>query len=187
MSPRSKFPVGYKRCSTCREILSVALFYTREGRCKSCCTKRSGIRNRLPHVRARINTRRRAIYAAKGRTWEMNKIYAAKVAPTVRMFRSAKQRAKQSGIVFDLVIEDIIIPAVCPLLNIPIFAHKGQKGPRANSPSLDRLHPTKGYVRGNVWVISYRANAIKQNATLEELELLTLNLRHRLHPLDLQK
>lgn len=57
------------------------------------------------------------------------------------------------------------------MLDVPIVRHKGEGriGPQADSPSLDRKDPAKGYVKGNVWVISYRANAIKQDATLAEL------------------
>jgi len=47
----------------------------------------------------------------------------------------------------------------------------------AGSPSLDRINPALGYVKGNVWVISFKANAIKQNATVQELELLVNNLK----------
>jgi hypothetical protein len=39
----------------------------------------------------------------------------------------------------------------------------------ACSPSLDQLIARNGYVRGNVWVISHRANTLKSNATSEEL------------------
>lgn len=41
-----------------------------------------------------------------------------------------------------------------------------------NSPSLDRMIPALGYVASNVRVISYRANAIKRDATLDELRAL---------------
>ncbi len=41
-----------------------------------------------------------------------------------------------------------------------------------DSPSLDRLDPTKGYVRGNLTWISGRANTMKHNANLEEVEKL---------------
>jgi len=42
-----------------------------------------------------------------------------------------------------------------------------------NSPSLDRIDPTKGYVKGNVWIISHKANTFKSYATHEELKILT--------------
>ena len=38
-----------------------------------------------------------------------------------------------------------------------------------NSPSIDRLIPELGYIKGNVNVISLRANIIKNNATKDEL------------------
>lgn len=43
--------------------------------------------------------------------------------------------------------------------------------PNEDSPSIDKVIPELGYVRGNVWVISNKANRIKNNATLEELKL----------------
>ena len=49
-----------------------------------------------------------------------------------------------------------------------------------NSYSLDRIDSSKGYIPGNVWVISRRANAIKSDATLEELELLVKNLKEKI-------
>jgi hypothetical protein len=49
-----------------------------------------------------------------------------------------------------------------------------------NSPSLDRIDTSKGYVKGNVWVISWRANKLKSDATLAELESIVLALRNRL-------
>jgi len=73
---------------------------------------------------------------------------------------------------------DIEIPAVCPLLGTPLNA-SGRRFD-ANNPSIDRIIPTLGYVPGNVWVISWRANAIKHDATLEELESIVRGLRARL-------
>jgi hypothetical protein len=73
---------------------------------------------------------------------------------------------------------DIVIPACCPLLGIPLFQMRGRAGP--NSPSLDRIDPTKGYVPGNVWVISWRANQIKPDATLQELKQIVIGLEKRL-------
>ena len=84
-----------------------------------------------------------------------------------RMLRAAKCRAKEKGVPFDLSESDITIPEVCPALGIPISISPGRA--TDNSPSLDRIIPALGYVRGNVRVISNRANRIKYDATLVEL------------------
>lgn len=49
------------------------------------------------------------------------------------------------------------------------YALKGKSGPQPDSPSIDRIIPALGYVKGNVIVVSQRANTIKNNATPEEL------------------
>jgi hypothetical protein len=55
---------------------------------------------------------------------------------------------------------------VCPILGIPIIKQKGRF--KANSPSLDRVNNKKGYVKGNVQVISWQANMLKgEHMTLE--------------------
>jgi hypothetical protein len=91
------------------------------------------------------------------------------------MLCQAKKRSKKKGLSFNLEISDIQIPERCPLLGIEIW-FSGQVQTAA-SPSLDRINSALGYVKGNVWVISHRANTIKSNATLEEIELLASNLR----------
>ena len=87
------------------------------------------------------------------------------------MLKNAKIRAKQKGLDFDITIEDIVIPDVCPVLGIPLVKHFGNGVKRAqpDSPSLDRIDSTKGYVKGNVRVISWRANDLKRNATIDEV------------------
>lgn len=76
---------------------------------------------------------------------------------------------KRKNLPFNLEASDIIIPDICPVLNIPIIFTDGF-GPRDNSPSIDRIRPKLGYVKGNIAVISFRANKIKTDATLEEIE-----------------
>jgi len=84
------------------------------------------------------------------------------------MFQQARVRAKRKGVPFDLTISDVQLPAVCPILGMPLTVNDGRCG--SDSFSLDRIIPERGYVKGNVRVISFRANTIKSNATLEELK-----------------
>jgi hypothetical protein len=94
---------------------------------------------------------------------------------------SARVRAKKKNIPFDIDVSDIVVPTHCPVLGIPIFVtmRENQETKRnlPNSPSLDRIQPKLGYVRGNVQVISWRANDLKKDATLEELKALVLHLQ----------
>jgi hypothetical protein len=88
------------------------------------------------------------------------------------MLYNCRRRAGQAGVAFDLALGDIVIPEVCPALGIPLVVGAGRgKGVFApNSPSLDRVVPTIGYVKSNVRVISARANNLKNNGTPDELE-----------------
>ncbi len=95
--------------------------------------------------------------------------------PEYFMFIGARSRAREQNLPFNLVLEDIVIPAVCPLLEIPLVVAKNCH--TDNSPSLDRICPEKGYVKGNIMVISFRANTIKSDATLSELKQLIKNWR----------
>lgn len=97
------------------------------------------------------------------------------------LWATAKFRAKRKGIDFNITEEDFDLPNICPLLEIPMW--KNPEEPCANSYSLDRIDSSKGYIKGNVWVVSKRANAIKSDATLEELELLVTNLRNKINSL----
>lgn len=90
------------------------------------------------------------------------------------MFIAAKNRAKRKGIEFNIDESDIVIPEICPLLETPI-----EYGDRTNydrSPSLDRIDNNKGYVKGNIWVISQKANAMKNSATFDELVTFSKNI-----------
>lgn len=89
-----------------------------------------------------------------------------------RMLSGAKQRAKDKGLLFDIHYEDIQIPNLCPVLKIPMVPSV-DGSMTDNSPSLDRRIPYLGYTRGNVTVISMRANRIKSDATSSELNLVS--------------
>ena len=84
------------------------------------------------------------------------------------MVYSARHRAKLLDIPFDLDYEDILIPEVCPVLGIRMDLNCEEQS--RNSPSLDRIIPELGYVKGNIQVISWQANTMKNNASVEELK-----------------
>lgn len=87
--------------------------------------------------------------------------------PEKELLNCARKRAKNKGIEFDITVDDIIIPLNCPVLGVPLNINS--KGFSPDSPSLDRINSNLGYVKGNVAVISLRANKIKADATFEEL------------------
>lgn len=89
--------------------------------------------------------------------------------PEAVMLRSAKHRAKRAGLPFDLVREDIVIPEVCPVLGMPLVCNAGTGSARQDSPSLDKIIPELGYVKGNIQVISYLANVMKHDATPSQM------------------
>ncbi len=78
--------------------------------------------------------------------------------------------AKARGVKFNLTLEDIKIPKRCPVLGIPLRIFAGiLKHHPDDAVSFDRVNPKRGYVKGNVRAISWRANRIKSNATAREL------------------
>jgi hypothetical protein len=90
-----------------------------------------------------------------------------RTAPVEAMLTRARGRARRRGVPFDLQPEDVVIPARCPIFGEPLRRAAGK--PDDWSPELDRIEPARGYVRGNVIVISRRANRIKNDATIGEL------------------
>lgn len=85
------------------------------------------------------------------------------------LVHQARNRARKKSLPFDITVDDIVVPERCPLLDIPIKQNLGAKSASKNSPSLDRIIPELGYVKGNVMLISYKANSMKNNASKEEL------------------
>lgn len=79
---------------------------------------------------------------------------------------AAKHRSKTNNLEFNITKDDLSIPNNCPILGIPIFCGKGKMCD--NSPTIDRINSKKGYIKGNVQIISNRANMIKNNGTSEE-------------------
>jgi hypothetical protein len=95
--------------------------------------------------------------------------------PERRQYQRAKERAKKKGLEFSVPFAEIIWPEFCPALGVRLArAVRGESysEARENSPSLDRIDNRKGYVSGNVIVVSFRANRLKSNASLDEMQRL---------------
>jgi hypothetical protein len=87
-----------------------------------------------------------------------------------KMLSRAKNRSRSRNHEFSIDIDDIFIPEKCPILNIDLKCGSGRPGGNINSPSLDRIDNSKGYIKGNVIVISHLANSMKSYASVEQLK-----------------
>jgi hypothetical protein len=87
------------------------------------------------------------------------------------LFRHARKRAFVKGLEFNIEPKDIHIPKKCPILKVPLICSTRY------SPSIDRIYPDKGYIKGNIAVISTLANSMKANATPKELLIFAKNIK----------
>jgi hypothetical protein len=174
-----------KKCSgRCGLVLPLDNFWLnkggrggREARCKQCLSEDKAARKaadpeghkayHLAYNQAWRPTHRDQVRESD-RRWKYSN-YAAV------LLSHAKRRAKKHGLQFSITLKDIVIPELCPYLQLRL---KLDEGPLSdNSPSLERIIPFLGYVPGNVEVISYRANRIKSNGTVEEHEKIAARMR----------
>jgi hypothetical protein len=85
-----------------------------------------------------------------------------------KRFKQKKYNTTSTRHVWDVEFEDIYFPLICPVLGVKLD-YSGKEGGRSEfAPSFDRLDPTLGYVRGNVVIMSWRANRLKNDGTAEE-------------------
>jgi hypothetical protein len=135
-------PPGFKHCSACQELLPLESFPTKKDGQKTyrwwLCTK---CRNRYYQ-----NHRKTHI--------------------TNYLLISARTRSKKNQIEFKLTKENLTIPTHCPVLGLKLEPGSGFS--QDNSPTIDRIDPTKGYVPTNIKIISQRANRLKGDGTAEE-------------------
>lgn len=90
-----------------------------------------------------------------------------------RLWVGAHSRAAKKGLPFDLEVADIEVPEKCPVFGVPMERATGSRGAGDSSPTLDKIIPELGYVKGNVAVISWKANRLKSNGTLDDFRALT--------------
>ncbi len=106
------------------------------------------------------------------------KVNTPKEDAVTKLWLAARGRSRVAGCDFTIEKSDIHIPDICPLLKIEIVPGAND---RHSSPSLDRKDNSKGYTPDNIWVISTRANLIKNDSNGDELLTLAKALiRHGL-------
>jgi hypothetical protein len=168
MKNTSDFEDGQKKCRTCKKYV---LDYYEKNKSKEIARA----------IKSQKNQGRDVINAYKRELNRRN--------PENYILQGARQRAKKDGLPFDLTRDDIIIPTICPVLGCELKMSSGK--PSNCSPSIDRIQPELGYVKGNVRIISWRANDVKGNATIEELQKILAymisELAKKLHMIDILK
>lgn len=165
-----------KKCSKCKELKKLDKFYNcrkckynKTPQCKVCMTKTRVKRReeqRLYMQKLREDNPEK-VKKSKRRSWRNQD-------PRKKMYLQSKNRSKRKDIEFNLSIEDIVIPKKCPLLEIEFIP--GTQDYYEQTHSLDRIDPKKGYIKGNVWVITKKANSMKNSASQKELMLFAFNL-----------
>ena len=171
-----------KQCYTCKQVLPVVMFSKHRrskdglrGDCKSC----SAIAG--------------AKYYANGGKERYQSYVKANPGQTITacLVRGARSRARDKNLPFDIdldyvrsmVGENAELASHCPVFGVPLdwscIRNNGGKF-LPNSPSMDRVDPERGYVKGNIKIISFRANQIKNDASHQELKLVAAYLGREL-------
>ena len=141
-----------KKCKGCKKILTLNNFNTRIEK------KWKGLRSKCKNCS----------------NLDMKKNYSKNPIPQI--LSNAKIRSKEKNIFFDIDTEYLksIFPKdnMCPVLNIPFqmgYLNENKKN-RDQSPSLDRIIPEKGYIKGNLVFVCDVVNRVKSNSSMEILE-----------------
>jgi hypothetical protein len=140
----AEWPEGTKRCRDCKILKPLGSFH----KMKQCTF---GVSN-VCKVCRQIQTQKH---------W-VNKPYKKK------MYDRAKTRSTALGREFTITMDDFDIPEECPVFKRPFEYTPGSPW----VPSIDRIDSSKGYVPGNVTVMSWRANALKNDITMYEAIML---------------
>lgn len=165
-----------KTCTSCKKSKSYDEFANnkshkdgKHSQCKSCNKKDRRRRSKESIEYSRKYRLINQLELSKKRRAKRKK------NPEKFLWQEAKNRAKQKQLSFNITIEDVVIPPKCPYLGIPLWV--GNDTPSDNSPSIDRIDPTKGYTKDNICVCSFRANTLKRDASFQEIHQLYTSLK----------
>lgn len=178
LSPRTKAPDTCqcevsclcKKCAQCGVNKPLCRYYRDKkylrNNCKACqdlhtvkyAKSEKGITTQKTRLARKEVKERRCQYERKRRV----------NSPERNLFLRVRRRCREENIEFTLNLEDIKIPSHCPVLGIEL-SHSLSKD---HLPTVDRINPKGTYEVGNIVVMSMKANRIKNDATLEEIEKL---------------
>lgn len=132
--------------------------------------KENALRRDPLYVREKVKRWRAAnpdLYAAQRKRNGDSRAERYRKNPAYYLWRTARLRAKAEGLPFEIEVNDVIVPDTCPITGakIDVLTSNYESG-----ASLDRVVNELGYVKGNVRVISRKANRLKQDATIEQVE-----------------
>ena len=117
--------------------------------------------------RYRLGRKRKLVDGELNKCTRDSHVYRTK-HPQTYLLQNPRIRAKKKGWDFNLEPKDVIIPEYCPVLKVKLDP-VGKGG--SYVPSIDRIDSTKGYVKGNIRVVSHRANTLLSDGSLEEHKL----------------
>ena len=163
----------YRACISCSLPLTDA--NTTKYRLKNYIYKCNGCINaeKKAHARKIRSTEegRRRSYDVSKRSKQKAKKESPKKYTCSQMRSSAKKRAYAIGVDFDLTVNFLlsIAPDYCPVFKEEIKYGGGKK--TKFSASLDRINLDKGYVEGNVQIVSNLANMMKNDANISEMKM----------------
>lgn len=164
-----------KVCSKCKESKELVEFNNsqtakdkKQSRCRECERQYQQLRS--------------VKYAAEIQEYSLSYIKRKRTDHDWRikqLIQQAKRRASKKNLPFDLTLENVKkkFPAGnrCPVFGFELTW--GNSGFRETSPSIDRIDSSKGYTCDNIQVISWKANRLKSNFTLADIEALALFMR----------
>lgn len=174
-----------KQCSKCKQVLPLEDFSRKK-------SSSDGLRNSCRKCEAKYmeqwrenggKEKKRQWYNNGGKEKRQSYVKANPVKVITNcLLKGARRRAKEKNLPFNIDLdyvrsmagENAEFASHCPVFGVALdwscMRNNGGK-PLPNSPSLDRIDPERGYVKGNVKIISFRANQIKSDASPSELKL----------------
>jgi len=154
-----------KHYNAVKELLAVGKSYTE-------CARQLGVSRQRVHQIA-VKTGLEKIWKEKEPCQYYVKKHAFMLGPDLyqeckNRFRRKVQNCKDTKTPFLVEFDDLEWPLICPVLGIELdyYGMLGSRNPA--SVSFDRVDSSLGYIPGNVHIISWKANRIKNDGTAEE-------------------